>query len=83
VIKGHDFNSGRDIDLIMSSMLTTGFQATSLGQAVEEINRMVRKQPEKTNNPVASMPSQPNAIIGPCMCCVPAQPVISIHRRID
>ena len=40
-IKGHDFNSGRDIDLIMSSMLTTGFQATSLGQAVAEINRMV------------------------------------------
>ena len=42
VIKGHDFNSGRDIDAIMASMYTTGFQATALGQAVNEVNRMVR-----------------------------------------
>ena len=41
-IKGHDFNTGRDIDSIMQSMFTTGFQATALGQAVNEINRMVR-----------------------------------------
>ena len=32
VIRGHDFNMGSDIDSIMNAMLTTGFQATALGQ---------------------------------------------------
>ncbi|GFR42296.1 hypothetical protein Agub_g3194 [Astrephomene gubernaculifera] len=42
VIRGIDFASSEaDLDCIMSSMLTTGFQATSLGQAVDEVNRMV------------------------------------------
>lgn len=41
-IHGHDFNSSRDLDSIMSAMLTTGLQASSLGQAIEEINRMIR-----------------------------------------
>jgi deoxyhypusine synthase len=41
VIVGHDFNKGRDLDAVMGAMLTSGFQATALGQAVEEVNRMV------------------------------------------
>jgi hypothetical protein len=41
VIKGHDFSQGSDIDGIMAAMLTSGFQATALGQAVNEVNRMV------------------------------------------
>lgn len=41
VIRGYDFNTGRDLDGLMASMLTTGFQATALGQAVNEVNRMV------------------------------------------
>ena len=41
-IKGHDFNDGNDIDLLMSSMIHTGLQATALGQAIEEVNRMLR-----------------------------------------
>jgi hypothetical protein len=42
VVRGYDFTSGRDLDGIMDAMLTTGFQATSFGQAVQEVNRMVR-----------------------------------------
>ena len=42
VIEGYDFNAGRDLDALMAKMLTSGFQATALGQAVEEVNRMVR-----------------------------------------
>ena len=39
--RGHDFMSdGNDVDSIMNSMLTTGFQATNLGKAVAEIRRM-------------------------------------------
>jgi deoxyhypusine synthase len=39
---GHDFNlpNSNDIHSIMSSMLTTGFQATNLGRAINEIHRM-------------------------------------------
>ncbi len=41
VIKGYDFAAGSNLDGIMNAMLTSGFQATALGQAVNEINRMV------------------------------------------
>ncbi|KAK9861670.1 hypothetical protein WJX84_004529 [Apatococcus fuscideae] len=40
-IQGWDFNRGNDLDGIMGAMLHTGFQATSLGQAVNEVNRML------------------------------------------
>lgn len=43
VICGFDFNSGRDLDALMGAMLTSGFQASALGQAVNEVNRMVRR----------------------------------------
>lgn len=36
-----DWNSGKvDLDTLMASYLHTGFQATSVGRAIEEINRM-------------------------------------------
>jgi hypothetical protein len=41
IIKGHDFDQGNDLDSIMSAMVTSGFQATALGQAINEVNRMV------------------------------------------
>lgn len=41
VIRGYDFNAGCDLDGILGSMLTTGFQATAFGQAINEVNRMV------------------------------------------
>ena len=40
-IRGHDFNDASDIDALMSSMLRTGLQATALGQAIDEVNRML------------------------------------------
>uniref|UniRef100_A0A6S8GGE3 deoxyhypusine synthase n=1 Tax=Dunaliella tertiolecta TaxID=3047 RepID=A0A6S8GGE3_DUNTE len=42
VIRGWDFNRGRDLDGIMESFYTTGFQGTTFGQAVNEVNRMIR-----------------------------------------
>jgi hypothetical protein len=42
VIRGWDFNNGACLDGIMAAMLTTGCQATALGQAVNEVNRMVK-----------------------------------------
>ncbi|CAM9993420.1 unnamed protein product [Ascophyllum nodosum] len=40
IVKGFDFNSGRDLDGIMAAAMTTGFQATNLAKAVDEVNRM-------------------------------------------
>lgn len=40
-IKGYDFNQGVDHKALLQSFLTTGFQASSFGQAVLEINKMV------------------------------------------
>lgn len=41
-IKGYDFNQGVDHQAVLKSYLTTGFQASSFGLAVQEINTMVR-----------------------------------------
>jgi hypothetical protein len=38
---GWDFERGRDLDGLLDSLLRTGFQATSFGRAVNEVNRMV------------------------------------------
>lgn len=40
-IKGYDFNQGVDHKALLQSFLTTGFQASSFGLAVQEINKMV------------------------------------------
>jgi deoxyhypusine synthase len=40
-VKGYDFNAGVDYKKIMESYLTTGYQATNLGIAIEIINEMI------------------------------------------
>ncbi|XP_068574587.1 deoxyhypusine synthase [Cebidichthys violaceus] len=45
-IKGYDFNQGVDLQAVLKSYITTGFQASSLGLAIEEINLMIEKRLE-------------------------------------
>lgn len=40
-VKGYDFNNGVNYPELLKSFYTTGFQATNLAKAVDEINRMV------------------------------------------
>eukprot|EP00735_Rhodelphis_limneticus_P006027 TRINITY_DN1824_c0_g1::TRINITY_DN1824_c0_g1_i1::g.14024::m.14024 TRINITY_DN1824_c0_g1::TRINITY_DN1824_c0_g1_i1::g.14024 ORF type:complete len:365 (+),score=142.41,sp/Q54MQ7/DHYS_DICDI/64.35/2e-179,DS/PF01916.12/1e-133 TRINITY_DN1824_c0_g1_i1:63-1157(+) len=40
-IVGYDFNKGVNYEELIASYARTGFQASSLGQAIEEINRML------------------------------------------
>ena len=44
-IRGWDFDEGSSLDGIMGAMLTSGIQATALGRAINEINRMVSGVP--------------------------------------
>mmetsp|Transcript_28771 Transcript_28771/g.48296 ORF Transcript_28771/g.48296 Transcript_28771/m.48296 type:complete len:379 (-) Transcript_28771:1150-2286(-) len=41
-VRGYDFNNGAALDTMMQSMLNTGFQATNVGLAINEINRMLK-----------------------------------------
>lgn len=41
VIKGYDFNNGVNYPELLKSFYTTGFQATNVAKAIDEINRMV------------------------------------------
>lgn len=41
IVKGYDFDKGVDLDGILNSYKTSGFQATSFAHAVDEINKMV------------------------------------------
>lgn len=41
-IEGYDFNQGVDYSRLLSSMLTTGFQASNLGDAFKVVNQMVK-----------------------------------------
>jgi deoxyhypusine synthase len=38
---GYDFNKGIDLSGVLGSYITTGFQATAFGRAVETVNRML------------------------------------------
>ena len=40
-IRGYDFCDGRSLDGLMDAMLYSGFQASALGKAIEEVKRMV------------------------------------------
>lgn len=40
VVKGYDFNKGVNYEALLESYNNIGFQATSFGQAVNEVNRM-------------------------------------------
>ncbi|KAJ3600656.1 hypothetical protein NHX12_031634 [Muraenolepis orangiensis] len=45
-IRGYDFNNGVDYRALLQSYVTTGFQATNMGLAINEINRMIEKRLE-------------------------------------
>lgn len=40
-VQGYDFNEGVNYSKLFESYVNTGFQATNLGLAMREINRMV------------------------------------------
>ncbi|XP_073837059.1 deoxyhypusine synthase [Musca autumnalis] len=46
-VKGYDFNNGIDYSKLFDSYVNTGFQATNLGLAIKEVNKMLdcRAQP--------------------------------------
>ena len=37
-VQGYDFEGDLDLQKLLDSMLTSGFQATQLGRAVDEVN---------------------------------------------
>lgn len=42
-IEGYDFNRGVDYRELLKSMVSTGFQASNLGDAIDIVNQMVSK----------------------------------------
>ncbi|XP_068605711.1 deoxyhypusine synthase-like [Brachionichthys hirsutus] len=51
-VKGYDFNQGVDHRALLQSYISTGFQATNFGFAIEQINSMIklRETPWKVGN---------------------------------
>ena len=41
-VRGYDFNKGLDYNEVFKTYRHTGFQATSLGLAIEEVNKMIK-----------------------------------------
>ena len=41
-VSGYDFSRGRDLDGLLESLFTTGYQATSFGQCIREVHRMLQ-----------------------------------------
>lgn len=42
VVRGYDFNKGLDYEAMFKTFRHTGFQATNVGLAIEEINKMIK-----------------------------------------
>ncbi|XP_019744284.1 deoxyhypusine synthase [Hippocampus comes] len=64
-IRGYDFNQGVDLQAVLKSYLTTGFQASSLGLAIQEVNHMIEKRLEvvEADNESGDTPSRPGCTI--------------------
>ena len=41
-VRGYDFNKGLNYDEVFKTYRHTGFQATALGNAIDEVNKMIR-----------------------------------------
>ncbi|KAF7658631.1 hypothetical protein LDENG_00010280 [Lucifuga dentata] len=81
-VEGYDFNCGVDHRALLQSYVRMGFQATRVGLAIQEINKMIerRQQPVEAvdrNDKDSSLPSSnsdkmydipPLDIISPCPC---------------
>ncbi|XP_062841150.1 deoxyhypusine synthase isoform X1 [Trichomycterus rosablanca] len=63
-IRGYDFNQGVDHRALLSSYLTTGFQASSFAMAVQEINKMIERRLELVEEQEGTGDSQQ-----PCSGC--------------
>jgi len=61
VVKGYDFNEGIDHHKLFTSMATTGFQATSVGLGIQEINKMIDCKFKEIPNE-----KKPSININPC-----------------
>ncbi|XP_066270169.1 deoxyhypusine synthase-like isoform X2 [Branchiostoma lanceolatum] len=48
-IEGYDFNSGVNLDGVVKHYLTTGFQASNFGMAIEQINKMREHRSKPAN----------------------------------
>lgn len=68
-VRGYDFNQGVDHRALLQTYLTTGFQATNMGLAIQEINQMIEKrlevvkEEESSEVSAASSPSQQGCTI--------------------
>ncbi|KAL4658065.1 deoxyhypusine synthase isoform X1 [Arapaima gigas] len=62
-IRGYDFNEGVDHQALLQSFLTTGFQASSFAQAVQEINSMIEKRLEEVEEQQGSDSKSPGCTI--------------------
>jgi deoxyhypusine synthase len=43
IVTGYDWNKGRNYEDLFKTFVHAGFQATNLGKAIEEVNKMVSK----------------------------------------
>lgn len=59
-IKGYDFNQGVDLEAVLKSYFTTGFQASSFGMAIQEINHMIEKRLEPVEEDKGNESSEGN-----------------------
>lgn len=55
VVKGYEWNNGIDYDQLLGSYVHFGFQATNLGKAIDEINKMVSQN--ELNRDFSSYPN--------------------------
>lgn len=48
-VQGYNFNQGVDHRAMLQSYLNTGLQATNVGKAIQQINKMVRRAVHREN----------------------------------
>lgn len=68
-VQGPDFDKSLSLQELLSSYERIGFQATSLGEAVEIVNRMVRTQLSAYNPTFYPAPFSENGVFQTSLSC--------------
>ncbi|XP_053298483.1 deoxyhypusine synthase [Pleuronectes platessa] len=69
-VQGYDFNQGVDHHALLQSFLSTGFQATNVALAIQQINSMIKRRQQPVKEVNGSVEEDPSTCRSPLSCTI-------------
>ncbi|CAB1459100.1 unnamed protein product [Pleuronectes platessa] len=69
-VQGYDFNQGVDHHALLQSFLSTGFQATNVALAIQQINSMIKRRQQPVKEVNGGVEEDPSTCRSPLGCTI-------------